>query len=150
MAKHRWIALCVSTLLLGAVLVPLTWDAGVDSFPLSSYPMFSHGRTSSESSITHVVAIGADGTRTLVPPHEVASSAVMQTLVTIQQSVHAGPASARRFCREIAERLTRSNDARLRASVSIEIETARIDSIRYLAGDTEPLSRELHARCKLP
>lgn len=148
--RDRSIALCVSMLMLGAVLVPLSWDAGVDSFPLSSYPMFSHGRTSSESSITHVVAIGADGTRTVVPPHEVASSAVMQTLVTIEQSVHAGPASARRFCREIAERLTHSNNSQLRASVSVEIETARIDSIRYLAGDTEPLSRALHARCQLP
>ncbi len=147
---ERWFALAVSTLVLGAVLVPLTWDAGEDSFPISSYPMFSHERTSSESLITHVVAIAADGTRTPVPPHEVASSAVMQTLVTIQQSVHAGPASARRFCREIAQRLTRSEDAELRASVSVEIETARIDSIRYLGGDRTPLSRELHAHCRVP
>lgn len=142
--------LLVSALVLAAVLAPLTWDVGEDSFPLSSYPMFSHGRTSSEASITHVVAVGLDGSRTIVPPQEVASSAVMQTLVTIQASVHAGPASAKRFCREVAGRLTRSAHPKLRAAASVEIETARIDSIRYLGGDTEPLSRTLHARCKTP
>lgn len=147
---RRRLALTVSLLLFGAVLAPLTWAAGDDSYPLSSYPMFSHGRTSSEASITHVVAVGRMGERMVVPPHEIASSTVMQTLVTIQRSVDAGPASTKRFCRDIAKRLAASNDPRLRDSIAIEIETARIDAIAYLGGNTTPLTRTLHARCKRP
>lgn len=139
-----------SVVMLGAVMSPLVWSAGADSFPVSSYPMFSHGRSSSEASITHVVAIAENGARTIVPPGEVASSAVMQTLITIQESVHAGPASTKRFCRDIARRLADSSRVELRNAVSVEIETARIDAVRYLGGDTAPIERTLHARCKRP
>lgn len=143
----RGLSVLFSTVVLGAVLLPLTWPAGEDSFPFSSYPMFSHGRTSSIADITHVVAIDASGQRTIVPPHEVASSAVIQTLVTIQDSVHAGPKAAKRFCREVAARLKHSNDATLRQATHVEIETTRVDSIAYLAGSTTTLGRTLHARC---
>ena len=50
-----------------AVLLPLAGDPRADSFPFSTYPMFS-GRQSSEATIPHAVVIDAGGERSPLPP----------------------------------------------------------------------------------
>lgn len=144
----RWLPILFSVLVLGAVLAPLLRHPDDDSYPLSTYPMFSHGRATPETSVTHVVAVGADGARMIVPPAEIVSAEVLLSQVTIARAVDGGPASARRFCQEIADRITHSRDAKLRAADHVEVETTLIDAIRYLGGDETPIDTKTHARCR--
>jgi len=144
----RGLAVLFSVLVLGAVLAPLLRHPDDDSYPLSTYPMFSHGRASPVTSVTHVVAVDAAGARTMVPPIEIISAEVLLAQVTIARAVNAGPASARRFCMDVADRITRSRDPKLRATDHVEVETTVVDAVRYLAGDQTPIERTVHARCR--
>lgn len=145
---NRWFATLFSVLVLGAVLAPLLRHPDDDSYPLSTYPMFSHGRASPETYVTHVVAVDSAGVRTMVPPVEIVSAEVLLAQVTIARAVAAGPASARRFCQEVADRIQHSRDPKLRAADHVEVETTLIDAIRYLGGDETPIERKTHARCR--
>lgn len=141
-------AVAFSVVVLGAVLSPLHRHPDDDDYPLSTYPMFSHGRDTPETHVTHVVAIDAQGTRTNVPPRVVISGEVLQAQVAIRSAVEAGPHATRRFCNEVAARVGVADDPQLRASTHVEVETTLIDAIAYLGGDETPIARTVHARCR--
>lgn len=60
--KERALAYVVSLLALGLVLSPLLRHPDEDSFPLSTFPMFSHERPR-RMTLTHAVGVDAQGER---------------------------------------------------------------------------------------
>src|SRR5690606_8394838 len=74
--------------IIAAVAYPVTFAPGEDSFPLSSYPMFSYRRE--RPTIYFARAIGADGEERRVPPELVGSSEVMQAAVTVRRAIQGG------------------------------------------------------------
>ncbi len=130
-----------------AVLSPVL-VSGPDSFPISSFPMFAHVRASPMGTITHALAVSADGRRRPIPPELVANSSSLQALVTLQATVARGPAALATLCAGIAERARL--DARFAGSRDVVIETATYDAVAYFDGDVEPTTREEHVRCPLP
>lgn len=135
-----------SLALLAIVFVPVTWEPHEDSFPLSSYPMFSHGRPSPMLTLTHAVGIRADGSREpLSPMLSAGNREVLQSLRTIELGVHHG---AHAFCAEIAGRLRDAGED----YDSIEIATDTWDAVAYFEHDDPVESRQqhdVHVRCEV-
>lgn len=139
-------AYVVSGVLIALVISPALRDPPVDSFPLSDYPMFSHGRPSPEMTLTHAHGVSEDGERQPLSP--IVSSGnreVLQSMMTISNEVHGGRAGP--FCLEIAERVAASSD--LEHVVSVELITSTFDAVKYFEEGPEPLHRELHHRCRV-
>ena len=140
--RARVYGLAVAVIVL--LLSPAFRDPPRDSFPLSDYPMFSHGRPDSRLTLTHALGITDTGkTQALSPRISSANAEVLQSMVTIGRSVHEGRAAA--FCREVAERVAADNG--LDAIVEVRLATSEYDCVRYFEHGPEPLARAIHAAC---
>ena len=116
-------------------IVPLVLDR--DSFPLSTYPMFSSRRTPTGSVDTAVMVV--DGVVERLTPSQIAGTdEVIIAAEVVSNSIRAGDADD--LCREIAARSTSRG--------RIEIVTERYDALRWYEGDREPISRTVHATCE--
>ncbi len=143
---NRLFAYGLSVVLVGLVISPALKDPPVDSFPLSDYPMFSHGRPSPEMTLTHAHGVSADGTHEpLSPLISSGNREVLQSMMTIANEVHGGRSST--FCVEIAGRV--AQDPELDHIATIELLTSTFDSVAYFADGPDPLRRELHHRCEV-
>jgi hypothetical protein len=135
-------AYLISFVFAAAVALPALGSPRDDSFPLSTYPMFS-GRQSAEADIPHAVAIAESGERRILPPSAILNDEVIQAFETLRQAIAQGPESTRTMCERIAERASRPGD------LAIEIVTDRYDAIRYFEGHKEPLRSTVHASCEV-
>lgn len=135
------------------VVSPILSSAPKDSFPLSTYPMFSQGRKDATVTVDHAVAIGDGGAEQPVPPRLVGSDEVLQARATIGRAAKRGPAEAKALCAAIADR-ARASGA-LAGARTIEIRTTKVDAVAWFAavGDGRPppppLSAKRHASCRV-
>ena len=145
--KERALAYVVSLLALGLVLSPLLRHPDEDSFPLSTFPMFSHERPR-RMTLTHAVGVDAQGERTPLPPRVSAdTSEPLQSMRTIEPAVQAG--RARALCTEIAARVAARAD--LAQQQDVEVETIAFDAVAYFdEAPPDPYIRRVHARCPVP
>ena len=133
----------VAVLTVGAVVAPLLRGPAHDSFPLSTYPMFSNEKAG-EAVIATVVGVEPDGTfRTLSPEIIAGTDEVILAAETVNRAVGTGPARATGLCHDVAARLG-DRAARL---TEVAVVTARYDTVAYLRGDERPLDVVVHARC---
>ena len=140
-------AYAVSAVVLAAVLVPLTWKEGRDSFPLSSYPMFAHNRRSAELRAVYAVALEEGGARHYVPPELVANREVLQSRAVLERAVGQGKKGAQALCQEIAGRVRGADGAIARASL-VRVVRGTHDALRYF--DTGELGEErVVAECQV-
>jgi hypothetical protein len=139
-------AYLVSALLLGAVGAPALRAPDDDSFPLSTYPMFSH-RRGRVNDVTRAIAVAADATEVPVAPRYVANAETMQAFYTLARAVAAGPEAADALCLHIAQQLPAVGEPGLARVVRVELVTESVDTIDYLAGRAQPSARRVHARC---
>ena len=136
-------AYAVSAALAAAVLLPVFGSTRDDSFPLSTYPMFS-GRQSAEADIAHAVATNSDGERRVLPPGAIVNDEVVQAFETLRQAIAQGPDATQALCQRIADRAGRPGDT------SVQIVTDRYDAVAYFSGDKKPLRSTVHATCGVP
>lgn len=129
--------------LLLAMLWPIMRDPPRDGFPLSNYPMFSHGRRSAESEIVHVVGWSREGRHRPVPPELLGTEEVMQAHQTVRVAIRRG--HARDLCQRTAERV--HADPGYADLEHLEVRTDTYDAIAYFTGDTKPRATRIHARC---
>lgn len=147
--RERAYAYAVATSTLLLVCLPLA--TGQDSFPLSSYPMFSRPR--GRPALLSVVGRGEDGSAHSLPSALIGSDEVLQSKALIQRAVDAGPAGMSRLCEAIAGRLASAEAAGARLSprplAYVDIVERRFDPVQYFVVGPEPLEeRQLH-RCPL-
>ncbi len=127
-----------------AIVWPLTRDRRWDSFPISSYPMFSRGDLGTVNQLAHVLLVRSDGTRTPATPSMVGSPEPMIAMSIVRAHVDRGTAAE--LCRAVAER-ARATDA-----VAVEVVTSVFDSRRYFSASPEaraPLERAVASRCEV-
>jgi hypothetical protein len=139
----RAYAFLVSAVFVIAVMLPVLGDTRSDSFPLSTYPMFS-GLRDSTTSIDHVVGVAGDESRTPLPPESVANDEVLQALAIIRGAIRQGPEATETLCQKAALWVY---EARWQNIETVEVLTDRFDSLDYFDGDKSPISSVLHARC---
>lgn len=135
----------LGAVLIVALLVPLAGDPRADSFPFSTYPMFS-GRQSPEATIPHAVVIDSDGERSVLPPVAVANDEVIQAFETLRQAVRQGPDATARLCARAADWYAGGREGPAR----VEIVSDTFDAVAYFEGDKQPLSTHVHASCEVP
>lgn len=141
---RRWAAASFSVALLALVLAPLARER--DSFPLSSYPMFSSVRTKPWISV--VVGRDAQGEQRPIPPTLVANAEVMQAAQTIANAVKRK--QAEQLCERVATRV--ASEPAWADVVSIEVQSRQFDPLTYFTSDEgrTPLRVRRRARCEVP
>lgn len=120
-----------------AVAFPVLGSPFRDSFPLSTYPMFSVARPQ-QATVNSAVGFDAAGNELTLRPLDIGGTReVIQAAATISRAISRGETDA--LCREILENVP---DATL-----IEIVTETYDVVAYFDDDEAPLQRIVHARC---
>lgn len=131
--------------LIVAVLLPVAGDPRGDSFPFSTYPMFS-GRQSAEATVPHAVLVGEGGERSPLPPEAVANDEVVQAFETLRQAIRQGPQATAALCARVAD----WQAGRSEGPVRVEIVSDTYDAIAYFEGDRQPVATDVHATCEVP
>jgi hypothetical protein len=140
MRRRRATVLSVAAI--GVVLAPAWIER--DSYPLSTYPMFSYRRERVEVVDT---AVGYDitGARVRLTPTLIAGGReVIHAAVTVSTAISRGDTDA--LCAEIAARAATRKPALRR----IEIVSETHDVVDYFAGDGAPSAITVHAACEVP
>jgi hypothetical protein len=131
-----WGALIGVVVVIG--MVPVVLDR--DSYPVSSYPMFSTRRTAA-SSVDTAVASGDDVVR-LSPEVIAATDEVIQAAATVRDAIARGETDV--LCADIAARVAAGGPE---GATTIEVVTESYDAVAWYRNDHRPLGRIVHARC---
>lgn len=141
-------AYLLSTAILLAVAAPAFRNPESDSYPLSTYPMFSRRRARTNT-VTSALAIEGQHEQK-IPPSYVANAETMQAFRTLSSAVSAGAEAADALCHTIADRLAEATDPAFSRAERVELVTETVDAIDFLAGRAQPQDRRVHARCAVP
>jgi hypothetical protein len=142
--RARLVGVTVVVLVAAAVLWPVVRRPPQDSFPLSTYPMFSF-QLEPVADVDLVVGLDAEGRDVRLSPESIAGTdEVIQAGAAVAQAVAGRGDDPVSLCRRVADRLVGDDP------VAVEVRTDRYDAIRWFRGDREPIERTVHARCGVP
>lgn len=142
-ALRREGRLAVTVGVLVALLAPVAFDR--DSFPLSTYPMYSRAR-GSESTIVTAQGVLDDGSRRELTPTLIGDSDDPLLVVgELRAALSAGRAAAR--CGEIAERV--AGRSSMDGVDRVEVVSERHDTVERARGDDGLVERTVHASCEV-
>jgi hypothetical protein len=140
--RRAW-AYVVSVAALALVFSPVLRPSQRDSYPLSTYPMFSYNR-GRESALPTAVGVTLGGqVRRLSPELISGGYEPVRAFATVEASI--GKGDTAELCEEIAERTVKNRDD----LVAIEVVTEVHDVVAWFDGHKEPSQRIVHARCPL-
>ena len=140
--------MAVSLVVTALVLFPAFQDPDEDSFPLSTYPMFSHGKPNPDLVLTQVLAVFQDGVRKPVPPKmATGNEEVIQAMRMILDETHGGQTRAVRFCRDVASRIARVSGPPWTDAIAVEIARSHFDTLAYFEIAPHPVHRRTLQRC---
>ncbi|MBW2628372.1 MAG: hypothetical protein JRE45_12185 [Deltaproteobacteria bacterium] len=146
--RHLWIGTVVSLGITALVLWPAFGDPGEDSFPLSTYPMFSHGKHNPDLVLTQALAVFPNGDRKPLPPKlATGNEEVIQAMRMIIDETYGGEERAKSFCRDIADRIHRASAPRWKEAIAVEIARSHFDTVAYFEKEPKPLNRRTLQRC---
>jgi hypothetical protein len=129
----------------GVVLWPAVRAGTADSFPLSTYPMFSSSLDATVP-VDAVVGRTADGDQVRLSPAVIAGTdEVIQAGAAVRAAIRSGPSSSGELCDEVAARLAGSDDL-----ATVEVRTDVLDAVAWFRGDRAPRSSSVHATCPVP
>ena len=64
----RWLIYAFIAAMVSLTALPVLWPKGKDSFPHSSYPMFSSARRTAAMRLTYALGVGKGDLRVFIPP----------------------------------------------------------------------------------
>lgn len=134
-----WAAAALVIVVIG--IVPVALDR--DSFPLSTFPMFS-AHIDRTQSIDTAVGRRPDGTVVRLTPAEISGTTIVNQAASVVSSAIAENRSAD-LCAEVAARLGTGTEAAM-----VEIVTERYDAVAWFDGRRTPVDRVVHAQCAVP
>jgi len=127
-----------------ALVAPVVLDR--DSFPLSTYPMYSRTRGDAVTFVT-AQAVDADGSASALNLRVIGNSDDPLIVAgELRSAVRDDRADIR--CAEIADRAG-SWDGLPADAVAIEVVTERHDVVAQVSGAASLLDRTVHARCEI-
>lgn len=123
------------------VLAPAFGDSGSDSYPLSSYPMFSTDRPV-RADLATVVGVTAAGEAVRLSPELIAGAdEPILAAATVSSSIRTGQSD--RLCAEAADRVRAAGlDV-----VEAVVRTEHVDVVAHVAEGADPLAETVYARC---
>jgi hypothetical protein len=139
-------ALLFSALVVAATIGPALRDPPRDSFPLSTFPMFSSVRK--QAWLHVIVGFDAQDNEHKIPPSLVANIEVMQAAETIRIAVRRK--RPKLLCEQVAARVAEDPD--FAQIVRLEVQSRRFDPRTYFveADGKTPLKLRRRARCEIP
>jgi hypothetical protein len=142
---RRGPALLLSGLIVAAMVWPALRDPPRDSFPLSTYPMFSSVRE--QAWLNVIVGFDANQREHKIPPRLVANVEVMQAAETIRIAVR--KRRPKLLCEQVAARV--ADDPDFAHVVRLEVQSRRFDPRTYFveADGGMPLKLRRRARCEI-
>lgn len=143
---RRTPALLFCVLILGAAVWPALGEPPRDSFPLSTYPMFSTLR--GQAWLDVIVGFDTNDHERPIPPRLVANVEVMQAAQTIRIAVR--KRRPKLLCEQVAARV--AADPEFTQIVRLEVQSRRFDPLTYFvtADGKAPLKLRRRARCAVP
>ena len=142
----RWRVWLVVALTSALILAPIVRRPPTDSFPLSTYPMFSFNRPRISASYS-IVGLTDDAAVVRLSPRLVNGTVeVILAAAAVEEAIRAGGDAANELCGLAAARVA---DTDLPA-VRLEVVTETYDTVAWFSGEEEPLVREVHASCEVP
>ena len=143
---ERWRALALSVALVAIVIWPVVRRPPRDSFPHSTYPMFSENRAP-VADIEVVVGRTLDGRDITLSPELIAGTEeVIVAGSLVRTSVRRGPDAASDLCHDVAQRIAGQGPPDVDEVV---VRTDRHDAIAWFQGDRAPLERTIHSSCQV-
>ncbi len=131
--------------MVGALVAPVVLDR--DSFPLSTYPMYSRARGDAVTFAT-AQAIDENGRATTLTLEVVGNSDDPLIVAgELRRAISDGRAAQR--CEQIADRAARWSD-RPAGDLMIEVVSERHDVVAQVEGAASLLDRTVHASCEVP
>lgn len=123
------------------VLAPAFGDPGSDSYPLSSYPMFSTDRPV-RADLATVVGVNAAGEVVRLSPELIAGAdEPILAAATVSGSIRTGQSD--QLCTEAADRV---RAAGLDVAEAV-VRTEHVDVVAHVADGADPLAVTVYARC---
>jgi len=149
--RHQlWFGASVSLVILALVLSPAFRDPNQDSFPLSTYPMFSHPKPNPDLVLTQVLAVFPNGDRKPLPPKlATGNEEVIQAMRMILSETYGGDKRATRFCHDVAYRIERASTSPWKDAVAVELARSHFDSVAYFEKAPTPVNRRMLQRCAI-
>jgi hypothetical protein len=140
--RQRWRAWTAVALVIVVIgIVPVALDR--DSFPLSTFPMFS-AHIDRTQSIDTAVGLRADGTVVRLTPAQISGTTIVNQAASVVSAAIAGNRSDD-LCAAVAARLGTSTEA-----TAVEVVTERYDAVDWFDGSRTPVDRVVHAHCAVP
>lgn len=140
--SRKWAAAALTLVVAALLLSPVVRTPPVDSFPLSTFPMFSN-LIEPVVDIDFVVGIDeSGGTVTLDPETIAGTDEIIVAGSIVRQAVRGGTTALALLCAEVAVRAAERDGI-----VAIEVRTDRVDAIGWYSGKREPLSSITQHRC---
>ncbi|MGD8606815.1 MAG: hypothetical protein PVH21_05940 [Myxococcales bacterium] len=140
----------VSLVLTCLVLWPAFLDPSEDSFPLSTYPMFSRAKTDPSLVLTQALAVMPDGARKPLPPKlSTGNEEVIQSMKIIVDNTYGGGERAEQFCRDIASRVAATASSPWSEAAAIELARSHFDTVAYFEESPRPRHRRTLYRCPI-
>lgn len=128
-----------------ALVLPALVDR--DSFPLSTYPMYSQSRGDVVTLAT-ANGISSSGERTRLSLDLIGDSDdPLIVAALVRDAIRLGPDSSGRLCAEIAGRVAASG--RDGSIARVEVVTESHDVVANTIGDASLAAREVHATCEV-
>jgi hypothetical protein len=121
-----------------------------DSFPLTTYPMFSQPRPETET-VRYVFGVNAGGERVLVPSHYWTAGGFNQGSMQLGAIERRGKPALKDLCTQIAKRVEGRHEARLAGVVEVVVARGRYAPNQvFRDGDPTPVREVVLARCPVP
>lgn len=145
--RGRTLAYTVLAAAVAAVLGPPLWPPPADSYPLSTYPMFSIDR-GAVSQVATVVGVDEAGEEARLTPGLIGGTdEPMLAVATASRAARGTPAEQRRLCEQVAGRVARSGRDEV---VAVRLQVEVHDSVAHVTGDeVEPRSVRVLATCEV-
>jgi hypothetical protein len=142
--RQRWRAWTAAALVVVVIgVVPVALDR--DSYPLSTFPMFSADIDRTQA-IDTAVGLRADGSVIRLTPAQISGTTIVNQAASVVSSA-IGEAQAGSLCDQVAGRLGDELDTE---AVAVEVVTEHYDAVGWFDGRRAPVERIVHAHCAVP
>ena len=145
--SHRLTGWFVTLLVVAGAIVPLTWSPSRDSFPVSSFPMFSDRRD--DATVRLVVAgIETPDGFDVLPTEATGHRQLTQAVRALAATVEEGGDRPARMCAEVAAWVARTGNGQ---AGRVTVATVSYDGLAYLLDHARnPTIESVHASCEVP
>lgn len=117
----------------------------VDSYPLSTYPMFSQRR--GQPWLHRMVAVDRAGIAAPLPPRWIANAETLQAAAAVRRAVDGGKGAMQALCTEVISRI--ESEPEFQHVRELRIQAVQYDPLEYFQAPGAPLATRTLHNCRV-